>query len=68
MSYTNFKTLGYYGCIDLETNDLYLTHTSPKYHIPLSSKQVVYDKNDTTIDRYVHEAIAHLAQKLKQVV
>ena len=68
MSYTNFKTLGYYGCIDLETNDLYLTHTSPKYRVPLSTKHVTYNKDDVTIDRYVHEAIAHLAQKLKQVV
>ena len=60
MSYINFRTINWYGCINLETNDLYLSHTSPKYRRVLSTKHVTYSPTDDTIDREVHEKIKEL--------
>ena len=60
MSYINFKTMNYRGCINLDTNDLYLSHLSPKQHRLLGSKHVTYNKDDTSLEREVHEAIKEL--------
>ena len=60
MSYINFKTMNWYGCINLETNDLYLSHTSPKYRRILGSKHVTYNPTDDTIDKEIHEKVKEL--------
>ena len=58
--YINFKTTQYRGCINLETNDLYLSHISPRVHRVLGCKHITYDKNDLSIEKEVHEAIERL--------
>ena len=62
--FTNFKTLNYRGCINLKTNDLYLTRLSPKYRLILNWKSLKYDEKDKGIDREIHEAIRKLQQNV----
>jgi hypothetical protein len=58
--YINFKTLNYRGCINLETNDLYLSHVSPRYRRTLGTTHVTYDTEDKNIAQEVHEAVKEL--------
>ena len=58
--YINFKTQNYRGCINLETNDLYLSHLSPRIHRLLGCKHLVYSSDDNNIEAEVHEAIEEL--------
>ena len=60
--YINFKTLNYRGCINLETNDLYLSHVSPRYRRTLGTTHVTYSKENKDIAQEVHEAIKELDQ------
>ena len=66
MSYINFKTMSWHGCINLENNDLYLTHVSPRYRRKLSCKHITYNVNDVSIDKEVHEAVKNLARNFKK--
>ena len=60
MTYINFKTMNYRGCINLDTNDLYLSHISPKYHRLLGTKHLTYKLDDSNIEEEVHEAVKEL--------
>ena len=60
MPYTNFKTMRYRGCINLDTKDLYLSHVSPKYRRLLETKHLTYEASNLNIDEEIHEAIKEL--------
>ena len=57
---TNFKTMNYRGCINLKTNDLYLSKVSPKYRRVLNWSTLKYSADNKNIDQEVHEAIRGL--------
>ena len=57
---TNFKTMNYKGCINLKTNDLYLSKVSPKYRRVLNWSTLKYSVDNKHIDQEVHEAIRGL--------
>ena len=58
--YINFKTRNYRGCINLDTNDLYLSHVSPKYQRLLGTKHLTYKASDLEIEQEIHEAVREL--------
>lgn len=60
MSYINFKTMNYRGCINLDTKDLYLSHVSPKYQRLLGTKHLTYKTDDLSIESEIHEAVKEL--------
>ena len=60
MSYINFKTMNYRGCINLDTKDLYLSHVSPKYRRLLGTKHLTYRADDLGIEQEIHEAVKEL--------
>lgn len=57
---TNFKTMNYRGCINLKTNDLYLSKVSPKYRRVLNWSTLKYSVDNKYISTEVHEAIRGL--------
>lgn len=66
--YINFKTMNYRGCINLETNDLYLSHVSPRYRRTLGCKHLTYNAQDLAIEKEIHEAVKDLASTEKVIV
>lgn len=58
--YINFKTQNYRGCINLDTNDLYLSHISPKYRVIIGTKHLTYKADDLSIEQEIHEAVKEL--------
>lgn len=58
--YINFKTRNYRGCINLNTNDLYLSHLSPKYRRLLGTKHLTYKADDSEIEQEIHGAVKEL--------
>ena len=58
--YINFKTMNYRGCINLENNDLYLSHVSPRVRRVLGCKHILYDVQDTSIEKEIHDAVNDL--------
>ena len=66
--YYNFKTMNYRGCINLETNDLYLSHVSPRYRRTLGTTHITYNKDNTDIAQEIHEAVRDLASTNESIV
>lgn len=60
--YINFKTVNYRGCINLETNDLYLSHLSPRVRRVLGTKHLTYNVKDKSIEPEIHEAVEYISK------